>query len=94
VVDRLLADPTVALNSHSGVHPFVLLYLQIASLILAEGCRLKGDWKPRTLASLDSSSYGSVLSLTISFRLSNITLLNPVSSIFIKLQPKDGGPDD
>jgi len=68
--------------------------LQFSLLILAEGCRFKGDWKPCTLASLDSSSYGSVLSLTILSRLSTITLLNPVSTIIQKLQPKDGGPDD
>jgi hypothetical protein len=88
MVDGLTADPTVTFNSHSG-----LFSLRIA-LIWAEGCKFKVDRKPHTLASLDSSSYGSVLSLTISFRVSTITLLNPVSTNFLKLQPKDGGPDD
>jgi hypothetical protein len=90
VLDCLLANPAVAFYGHANQLPFIF---QFASLNMAS-YGVSGAAEPSvSVASLDSSSYGSVLTLTISFRLSNITLLNPVSNVLIKkLQPKDGGP--
>ena len=81
MVHRLLANPTVTFNSHSGVLPFVI---QFESLILTEMGKTGRAERRLPLASLDSSSYGSVLTLTISRRVSTITVLIPVSTIVYK----------
>ena len=92
MLNRLLPDPTVTFNGHS----FASLPVLIPSL----NCRKsRANWSPYNpfpVASLDSSSYGSVQALTISVRVSTITVLKPGPKYPVshKLQPKDGAPND
>jgi hypothetical protein len=92
VLNRLLPDPTVTFNSHS----FASLPRLIPVLTVAKAGQNRSPYNPFPVASLDSSSYGSVLALTISVRVSNITVLNPGPKYPVsnKLQPKDGAPND
>jgi hypothetical protein len=68
---RLLADPTVAFNCHSGALPFFITIFGF--LIGPRKVYIDYERSPCITDSLDSSSYGSVLSLTIFTRLSTIT---------------------
>jgi len=92
MLNRLLPNPTVTFNGHSSASlPLVFLVSTVA--------KAGQNWSPYNpfpVASLDSSSYGSVLALTISVRVSNITVLNPGPKYRVshKLQPKDGAPND
>jgi len=88
VLDCLLANPAVTFDGHASLLPFVYRFESYNDCIWVA----KDDRMPLSAASLDSSSYGSVLTLTISLRLSTITVLNPVSKRVAKNTAKDGGP--
>ena len=92
MLNRLLPNPTVTFDGHS----FAFLPLLIPVSTVAKAGQNWSPYNPFPIASLDSSSYGSVQTLTIFVLVSTITLLNPGRKypVLHKLQPKDGAPND
>ena len=73
MLNRLLPNPTVTLNRHS----FASLSSSSSVSTVAKAGQNRSLCNLFRIASLDSSSYGSVQALTISPRISTITVLKP-----------------